>query len=135
MSIFLSCEGDNILAPIIINIVRSLKLYIKSIDISNYTDALDSIGIIINCFNKNDINNGFGKERKYISYKNRYADIRLLIDYDEFLNSDAQMRCTLVKDNIFSSIMIVHDKLNNNGINFDYKQLIHDIVFLQDYDI
>lgn len=71
---------------------------------------------------------GFGKTRKYISYKNRYADIRLNIPFEEFMEADKDKRIDMVKNNIYESIRIIDSKLNKKkGCSFDGERMIGDI--------
>lgn len=101
---------------------------IGNIEVKDYTNDLDNIGIIINCFDENFLSVGFGKTRKYISYKNRYADIRLNIPYNEFMEADKDKRFDMVKKNIYESIRIIDSRLNKkNGCSFDGKRMISDI--------
>ena len=80
------------------------------------------------CFDKNFLSVGFGKTRKYISYKNRYADIRLNIPFEEFMEADKDKRIDMVKNNIYESIRIIDSKLNKkNGCKFDGERMISDI--------
>ena len=128
MRVFFSCEADISVGLIISRIQNTIEQVTGPIEVNNYTKDLDNIGIIINCFNSWQIDFGLGSPRKYISYKNRYADIRLPIPYDEFLSADKQKRFEMVKQNIYDSIMVVDEKLNKKkGCSFDGKRMIADI--------
>ena len=128
MRLFISTEAQSSSGHIISNIRNQIESRIGNIEVTNYTNDLDSIGIIINCFDKNFLSVGFGKTRKYISYKNRYADIRLNIPFEEFMEADKDKRIDMVKNNIYESIRIIDSKLNkNNGCKFDGERMISDI--------
>ena len=128
MRLFISIEAQSSSAHIISNIRNQIESRIGNIEVTNYTNDLDSIGIIINCFDKNFLSVGFGKTRKYISYKNRYADIRLNIPFEEFMEADKDKRIDMVKNNIYESIRIIDSKLNKKkGCSFDGERMIGDI--------
>ena len=61
----------------------------------SFSERLDRIAIIPMCMPTVIL-----KERRYISWKNRYADIRLIIPYHEFLHADHAERISLCKTNI-----------------------------------
>ena len=68
------------------------------------------------------------RQRKYINYKQRIAEIRLNNHYDEFLSSDKQKRIEMVKKNIYDSIRVVDERINKKkGCSFDGDRLIADI--------
>lgn len=128
MRLFISTEAQSSSGHIISNIRNQIESRIGNIEVTNYTNDLDSIGIIINCFDKNFLSVGFGKTRKYISYKNRYADIRLNIPFEEFMEADKDKRIDMVKNNIYESIRIIDSKLNKKkGCSFDGERMIRDI--------
>ena len=128
MRLFISTEAQSSSGHIISNIRNQIESRIGNIEVTNYTNDLDSIGIIINCFDKNFLSVGFGKTRKYISYKNRYADIRLNIPFEEFMEADKDKRIDMVKNNIYESIRSIDSKLNKkNGCKFDGERMISDI--------
>ena len=61
--------------------------------LAKYTDALDSIGIIPECLSEELLRTfGCGKDRKYISWKHRYADIRLHIPFLPFVQAPKEER-------------------------------------------
>ena len=104
---------------------KRIENLIGELEVTDYTPNLDSIGIIINCFDKEWLAKGYGKERKYISYKNRNADIRLNIPAEEFLVASKSKRDIMVKNNIIESIRIIDERLNKKkGCSFDGIRLI-----------
>ena len=52
------------------------------------TDILNNITIIFICMDKCTMDQGFYKERHYISWKKKYADIRLALSYEQFVKAD-----------------------------------------------
>ena len=128
MKIFISVEASNSVVFIINDIRKIIEKSIGEIEVCDYTNDLESIGIIINSWDQSDLRFGHGEERKYISYKKKFADIRLNIPYDEFLSADKKKRFEMVKQNIYDSIRVVDKRLNNKkGCNFDGDKMIADI--------
>ncbi len=128
MSLFFSSEALGRASDILSFFLRLITQVLKDIDVADYTKDLDEIGIIVNCFNEEFLNEGFGQPRKYISYKKRFADIRLNIPFDEFLKANKQKRFEMIKKNIYDSIEIVNKRLNKKkGYSFDGERLIADI--------
>lgn len=123
--IFISFEAHASVADIIHDAIKAFESKTGELETTNYTDSIDSIGIIINCFDKYWQNKGFGKPRKYISYQKRYADIRLNIPAEELLAADKETRFIMVKNNIIESIKIINERLNKKtGCSFDGGRLI-----------
>lgn len=101
----------------------------KNYDISRYTENIESIGIIINCFPNELLIDGWGKPRKYISYKNKYADIRLPIPYDNFMNANYDKQYLMVVDNIIQSLRIIDEKCTKSKkAKFDSVAIIDDLL-------
>lgn len=132
MSIFISCEAEASPSIIISNNIRSIKSRIANINLRDYTDTLDDMGIIINCFTEKLMKQGLGKPRKYISYKNRTADIRLPIEYDYLLSSDRDTQRLIIVKNITESVNTVKVRLDKKKLRFDSKLLIADLLHCLD---
>ena len=127
--LFISCDAQAPVSHLIHDINKLLIERLESnIVVSNYTKDIDSIGIIILSFTDEWKKWGHGKERRYISYKNRFADIRLNISYDEYLKSDKLTRFNIIKDTIISAIRIIDQRLNKKkGCSFDGQRMVNDI--------
>lgn len=112
--------AGNILSKIYVPIENQFNnLFSKK----NYGGELDSIGIIPICCAKefkNDI-----KERKYVSLKRRYADFRLVIDFEQFIKSDNDDQINLFIECVYTAIDILEKRLHK----FDKE------VFLNDFNI
>lgn len=94
-------------------------------DISKYCDAIDNIGIIP--FSGPDKHMSDWKERKYISWVRREADIRLKIDFDVFTKAPIEMQRAMVRDVIIRSLEVVKSKCDARKLRFDINDLIQDI--------
>lgn len=128
MNIFLSSEAHVSASVIICYNIRIIKSKIKTINISDYTDVIDDIGIIINCFPIEEMNAGWGKKREYISYKNRFADIRLPIDFDELVSADRHKQYLMVINNIIESLRVIKRRLDKKKMQFDFERMVQDIL-------
>lgn len=71
MRLFISTEAQVPAVAMIHDILKKINSTLGYIEVTDYTDSLDSIGIIINCFSHEWIDNGFGREKiyKFISSK------------------------------------------------------------------
>ena len=121
------------------SISRIIKEICKKIDennyqISQYSQGIDSIGIIVNCHPDENLVAGWGKPRTYISYKNRYADVRLPVPYVDYINADYDTQYLMVVKNIIVSIDRIGEKCRKSKrATFDSDSFIRD--FLQKLDI
>lgn len=123
--IFISVEAHTSVAGIISDAIKKIERATGVLETTDYTDTLDHIGIIVNSFDKTWMSWGYGKPRKYISYKNRYADIRLNIPSEDLIAADSKTRVLMVKNNIIESIQVIDDRLNRKReCSFDGKKLI-----------
>ena len=87
-----------------------------------YSTDLDELFIVFICMSQEM---GGYKDRKYISRKNRYADIRLNMDFDQFLQSDSKKRWLMMWDLIQTAINIVSERVPD----FKRGELIEDIKY------
>lgn len=105
------------------------KIDMDNYAISQYSQGIDNVGIAVNCHPDENLVAGWGKPRKYISYKNRYADIRLPLPYVEYINADRDMQYLMVVKNIVESIRVIGDKTRKSKrAEFDSDALIQDIL-------
>lgn len=95
------------------------------IEISQYTNCFDSIGITPIIAPTEEIKSGKWKEVKKILPNSKLAIISLHIDYDVYCNANVQEKRKLILDNIFASLWVVSEKTKND---FNYKELVTDIL-------
>lgn len=95
-----------------------------NIDITLYTDALDTIGITPIIAPKQILDSGNWKEERKISLPYRMASISLISDYDRFLNADIISKKKIILENILQSLGVIKRKLKDK---FDYEQIKNDI--------
>ncbi len=128
--LFISCEiwGTAYSISAIIKDICQ-KIDMDEYEISPYSQGIDSVGIMVNCHPNENLAAGWGKPRTYISYKNRYADIRLPIPYVEFINADQETQYLMVVKNIVSSIEMIGDKCRKSKrVEFDSDAFIQDLL-------
>lgn len=95
------------------------------IEISNYTNSFNSIGITPIIAPTEEIKKGKWKEVKKILPKSKLAIISTHINYDMYCNASVQEKKELVLQNIVASLLIVSKKAKND---FDYEKLVTDIL-------
>lgn len=133
--LFITCEVWHKAYSISI-IIKDIcqKIDMDNYDISQYSQGIDNVGISVNCHRDESLVAGWGKPRKYISYKKRYADIRLPLPYVEYINADHDTQYLMVVKNIVESIRVIGDKTRKSKrAEFNSDALIQD--FLQKLDI
>ena len=96
----------------------------KNIDITLYTDTLDTIGITPIIAPQIVLDSGKFKESKYISLAYRMASISLRSDYLKYLESDLTGKKQMILDNIFRSLEVIKKRLRNK---FCYDRMVQDI--------
>lgn len=101
----------------------------RGIDITLYTDALDTIGIVPIIAPTKELQSGKYNETKRISLTYRMVDISLVMNYERFCNADTSIKKQMVVDNILRSLSVVKLKLKER---FDYERIEHDIIDLLD---
>lgn len=109
--LFFSTEAKDPAARMIMNILIPIEKNFSEISRAlSFSEALDSVGVIPVCVPSEMIRDGFGKERKYVSLKKRYADIRLRIDYEHFISSSAEEQRKICLSTVKKSINYVTTK-------------------------
>ena len=132
MRIFLSEEIDLIgidKANISLNFLNVLEKKLDFIcnrekdleNIDNYGTEFKLIAIITMIVTQERIDRGF-KERRYISRKNKEADIRLNINRDKFFNATPEKQRLLYIKNIIDSINVVIEKSKGDFRGEDLKR-------------
>ena len=125
--ILFSTESEIPAAQMIMVIFEDIKKKMVLKEASTYCDSIDEIGIIPCCVTQEYWNYHKCKERKYVSWKRREADIRLYMDWERFVHSSKEARVEKCKEIIIQSIQIVRDKCYARGMRFDYDSLVSDM--------
>ena len=122
--LFFSTESEAPAGYFLINILNPLqKEFNKNHFASDYTNLLDNISIIPICISENLKQNGGYRERRYITLKKRYADVRLYLNYLEFLSSNEEKKKEICMQIIVESINIISKKV----LDLNKEKLLNDI--------
>ncbi len=97
----------------------------KNIDLTVYTDVLDTIGITPILAPSSEKEKGKYLDYQKISMKARMASISLGSDYDIFCHADIDMKKYMILENILRSLFVIKKKLKNK---FDYEQIKFEII-------
>lgn len=129
--LFISCEIHKD-AGVISGILKEIRQKIDAdhFDMTEYSSDITEIAVIVNCFPDDWTQKGFGKPRKYISYQKGYADIRLPIDFEKFMNAEHDMKYLMVVENILDAITVIGERCRKSGkAAFDGERMIKELVF------
>lgn len=92
-----------------------------------YTDALDQICVVPFCISEKFLRTLPYNERRYISWRNRYADIRLKMDFDTFIHATREEQMRLCRENLLCSLQVVKDRCDKKKQRFDLEALLKDL--------
>ena len=106
------------------NLYRRIKPVIDKIEQNDYGTEFECIGIIPSIISKEFMLPDW-KERKQIWRKKREADIRLIMDYEKFMEADLDTQFLLYVQCIIDSIMVVENRKKGD---FQGQKLIADIL-------
>lgn len=102
--IFFSTESQSPAAQMISDCFHQIKKGMKTESFEKYTDALSEISIIPFCVSEELLNFLQYRERKYIGWKRKEADIRLQIPYLSFVQASSEDRMNMCKDVVMRSL-------------------------------
>lgn len=116
--LFFSAEAQSPTGKYLMNIVNPVEQRFNEIYESKYkNEELERIAIIFICTNESMHESGFYRERDYISHKNKYADMRLNVSYNEFLKADEELRKQMIWEVIKHSLDNIRRKKAFNRID------------------
>jgi hypothetical protein len=125
--IFFTTESQSPAASIISDCFLAIKKNMQVDTLQKYTDCLDDIAIIPFCVDDEFMQIYQIKERKYIGWKRRDADIRLRMDFDTFVQATKEERMQQCKEVIIRSLEVIAKKCEAKKLRFDIANLIQDI--------
>ena len=128
MKLFLSHETQSPAGEIIALLRRDFQTAVQHIfDERDYTYGTDikELCIISCCVSKSFYNDNNWKERVRYYKHDKTTDIRLNIDYEEFINSDTITQKRMYQDNIIESILRFKSKYPN--LDFRAETLVKNI--------
>ena len=109
---------------VIDDIYQLCRMISLNIDITSYTDVLDTIGITPIIAPTQILESGKWKEERKISLPYRMASISLISDYDSFLEANMMSKRKMIIENILKSLGVIKRRLKDK---FDYEQIENDI--------
>lgn len=98
--LFLSTEAHEPASVILMKILNKIMAGVGDFQIEQYSSSLKSISIIPICVPQKMLDDGFCKERKYVSLKRQFADVRLRMDFEEFIHASQEEKEYLCRKNI-----------------------------------
>lgn len=106
------------------NLYKINCIIIKSVKEKKYSQEIDTIGIVPVIAPKSTIEEGMWKEKYNVSKKYQYADIQFHINYDEFVNSNTEIKKSIYIDSLIKSIRKIGSKIKD----FKTEEMIKDIL-------
>ena len=126
-AIFLSTESQSPAAQMIIDCFIEIQQNMDIVSLDKYTDAISTISIIPFCVDEEFKNTFACKERKYIGWKRKEADIRLLIPFIPFVQASKEEKLSICKEIIKKSLTEIHARCMVKKVRFDLETLLCDI--------
>jgi len=124
MEIFLGAEIEGPATSKWFDLQKEFSELLGELKDENYGDSLTSIGIITILMHPEYFEGEGYKERRYYSRKNKEADIRLRINYTDFVNANNETRKGIYISHILEAITIAGNKA---GDGFDLNRLLFDV--------
>lgn len=124
MEIFLGAEIEGPASSKWFDLQKEFSELLGELNDKNYGDSLTSIGIITILMHPEYFEGEGYKERRYYSRKNKEADIRLRINYTDFVNANKETRKGIYISHILEAITIAGNKA---GDGFDLNRLLFDV--------
>ena len=115
--VFFSVEGEGAAAVKIMEILNPIQAALNELD-KRYSSKLDSIAIIPLC-----VSDEARRERRYVSLKKRCADLRLRIDWADFVRAAPETRRYLCLENLRASAAYIAQK----DASFQLEEFLADI--------
>ena len=115
--VFFSVEGEGAAAVKIMEILNPIQAALNEMD-KRYSSQLDRIAIIPFCISDPTV-----PERRYVSLKKRCADLRLRIDWADFVRAAPEQRRLLCLENLRASAAYIAQK----DASFQLEEFLADI--------
>lgn len=115
----LSCEADAQIAYVMTEIMDTIEHKLSVLQADDYGDALLEISVIPIC-----MDNG-RPERKFVSHRNKYADMRLRMNYTAFRTANSTTKYALCADTVIASVSIIGKRIPKK--HFDCERLLRDV--------
>lgn len=120
--VFFSVEGEGPTAVGIMEILHPIQAALNELD-KRYSSQLDRIAIIPIC-----VSDEARRERRYVSLKKRYADLRLRINWAGFVRATPEQRRRLCLENLRASAAYIAKK----DATFHLEEFLADLTAITD---
>ena len=127
MTFYLSCEAYSAAAGLLMRYHQLTELQLRATSDLNYGQELTEIAIITICVPDFLYEDGGWRERKLFLKKTHSADLRLRLNYQEFLSATPEHRSHLYCKHILDSIETLRKKVSRH---FRFDDLFNDISIL-----
>ena len=124
MTFFLSCEAQSGGAGLLMRYHQLTQPRLNILSDRCYGQELTEIAIISIFVSDDLFEDGGWRERKLFQRKNHSADLRLRLNYREFLSATSEHRANLYCAHILDSIETLRKKVSRD---FQFDALVHDI--------
>ena len=124
MTFFLSSEAQSGGAGLLMRYHQLTQPQLNKLSDRCYGQELTEIAIITIFVSDDLFEDGGWRERKLFQRKNHSADLRLRLNYREFLSAKPEHRATLYCTHILDSIETLRKKVSRD---FQFDALVHDI--------
>ncbi len=126
-AIFLSTESQSPAAQMIIDCFQEIQQGMNIVSLEKYTDAISHISIIPCCVDEEFKATFNCKERKYVGWKRKEADIRLFIPFLPFVKATKAERLSMCSEIIKDSLAIINTKCIAKNVRFNFASLLRDV--------
>lgn len=131
MEIFLSAEIEGPAKNKWFELRKEFSEALSVLRDEDYGEALTDIGIISIILRPEFFEDDGHKERRFYSAKRKEADIRLRIEYTDFVKANKEMRKRIYAAHILESVRIAANKAGiaakKAGTEFDGERLLRDV--------
>lgn len=124
MEIVLSAETEGPAASKWFELQKEFSPLLSQVSMANYGESLTSIGIITILMREEFFEDGGYKERRYYNKKRKEADIRLRLNYVDFLRANKERQREIYTAHILECIRIAGE---NAGRDFELERLLSDV--------
>ena len=124
-ALFFTTESFHPTTDRILACYKHFEKHMKLENMNKYCDMLDTIAIIPFCQPKDCLE--LWKERRFVSWKRREADIRLYMNYEVFRKATFEEQQILVKDVIIRSLEVVKQRCEAKKYRFDLEAIMNDL--------
>lgn len=124
MTFFLSCEAESAAATPLMRYHKLTQPQLNTLSNRSYGPELTEISIITICVSKELYEEGGWRERKLFQRKSNSADLRLRLNYRDFLTATPAARAEQYCTHLLDSIEALRKKVSRD---FWFDELIQDI--------